>query len=194
MIGVTVKLHKQRYVYYRCSYGRGKVRPSVYARPEHLRKAGRHSQGNLSNASLFCELAWTRCTKIDSTPKSTKILVPKNAEFREQEINLASEIANLRHPASSSERALLAKKILELAHKEYFLYLTPNPAEHGHLLKMVILNWRNGWRSLTPTYRKPFDMIFQRARNEELVGARGFEPRTPCAQGRCATRLRYAPT
>ena len=26
-----------------------------------------------------------------------------------------------------------------------------------------------------------------------MVGARGFEPRTPCAQGRCATRLRYAP-
>ena len=30
--------------------------------------------------------------------------------------------------------------------------------------------------------------------SRELVGARGFEPRTPCAQGRCATRLRYAPT
>ena len=29
---------------------------------------------------------------------------------------------------------------------------------------------------------------------KELVGARGFEPPTPCAQGRCATRLRYAPT
>ncbi len=29
---------------------------------------------------------------------------------------------------------------------------------------------------------------------EKLVGARGFEPPTPCAQGRCATRLRYAPT
>ena len=27
-----------------------------------------------------------------------------------------------------------------------------------------------------------------------LVGARGFEPRTSCAQGRRATRLRYAPT
>ena len=26
-----------------------------------------------------------------------------------------------------------------------------------------------------------------------LVGAIGFEPTTPCAQGRCATRLRYAP-
>ena len=29
---------------------------------------------------------------------------------------------------------------------------------------------------------------------EQLVGARGFEPRTSCAQGRRATRLRYAPT
>jgi hypothetical protein len=27
-----------------------------------------------------------------------------------------------------------------------------------------------------------------------LVGAAGFELATPCAQGRCATRLRYAPT
>src|SRR5439155_18018432 len=27
----------------------------------------------------------------------------------------------------------------------------------------------------------------------EMVGATGFEPATPCAQGRCATRLRYAP-
>lgn len=25
------------------------------------------------------------------------------------------------------------------------------------------------------------------------IGAAGFEPTTPCAQGRCATRLRYAP-
>ena len=29
--------------------------------------------------------------------------------------------------------------------------------------------------------------------SKSLVGARGFEPPTPCAQGRCATRLRYAP-
>ena len=29
---------------------------------------------------------------------------------------------------------------------------------------------------------------------EDLVGARGFEPRASCAQGRRATRLRYAPT
>src|SRR5262249_59616048 len=28
----------------------------------------------------------------------------------------------------------------------------------------------------------------------ELVGAKGFEPSTPCTPCRCATRLRYAPT
>ena len=27
-----------------------------------------------------------------------------------------------------------------------------------------------------------------------MVGARGFEPPTPCSRSRCATRLRYAPT
>ncbi len=30
--------------------------------------------------------------------------------------------------------------------------------------------------------------------NLKMVGAAGFEPATPCAQGRCATRLRHAPT
>jgi integrase len=33
-----------------------------------------------------------------------------------------------------------------------------------------------------------------RKKRKLLVGAIGFEPTTPCAQGRCATRLRYAPT
>ena len=28
----------------------------------------------------------------------------------------------------------------------------------------------------------------------KMVGAAGFEPATPCSQGRCATKLRYAPT
>lgn len=33
-----------------------------------------------------------------------------------------------------------------------------------------------------------------RFRDFLLVGARGFEPPTPCSRSRCATRLRYAPT
>ena len=33
----------------------------------------------------------------------------------------------------------------------------------------------------------------QRKRDELIVGARGFEPPTPCSRSRCATGLRYAP-
>src|SRR5262249_29254772 len=29
--------------------------------------------------------------------------------------------------------------------------------------------------------------------NIRKIGVKGFEPSTPCAQGRCATRLRYTP-
>src|SRR5436305_13701577 len=31
-------------------------------------------------------------------------------------------------------------------------------------------------------------------RGGRMVGARGFEPPTPCSQSRCANRLRYTPT
>ena len=33
-----------------------------------------------------------------------------------------------------------------------------------------------------------------RIKEDFLVGAAGFEPATLCSQGRCATKLRYAPT
>src|SRR5579884_19544 len=36
--------------------------------------------------------------------------------------------------------------------------------------------------------------LFQNVSYSILVGAGRFERPTPCAQGRCATRLRYAPT
>src|SRR5260370_39990157 len=43
--------------------------------------------------------------------------------------------------------------------------------------------------------RRTHGSCSKRFKNQkELVGATGFEPVTPCAQGRCATRLRYAPT
>jgi len=54
------------------------------------------------------------------------------------------------------------------------------------------------WRNLVKTKR--LDISGQRrkanisALSSLMVGAIGFEPTTPCAQGRCATRLRYAPT
>src|SRR5438128_11961910 len=60
--------------------------------------------------------------------------------------------------------------------------------------------WKN-WRRwfLDPNGPKFHGLKIWRSQNllkaqRMLVGAIGFEPTTPCAQGRCATRLRYAPT
>ncbi len=49
-------------------------------------------------------------------------------------------------------------------------YVARNHAERGQLLKLVLLNCATDGVSLTPTYRKPFDMIFQRAKNEQWSG------------------------
>jgi site-specific DNA recombinase len=57
-------------------------------------------------------------------------------QAEEQRINMA--LAGLQ--ASNGDRLLDAKRILELANKAYFLYLTRKPAEQAQLLRMVLLN------------------------------------------------------
>lgn len=60
-------------------------------------------------------------------------------------------------------------------------------------------------QNILPTPHQPFGTTkspafwnerqdFLKLDRENLVGARGFEPPTPCSRSRCATRLRYAPT
>ena len=49
-----------------------------------------------------------------------------------------------------------------------------NPSRTGHLL-------------LTR------QLLYQMSYAGKVVGVAGFEPTTTCAQGRCATRLRYTP-
>jgi len=71
---------------------------------------------------------------------------------------------------SFPSRVLSAKRIIELANKAYFLYLTQKPHEQAKLLKLVLLNCSIDGVSLYPSYRKPFDIIFQRAKTKEWSG------------------------
>ena len=64
------------------------------------------------------------------------------------------------------ERLLDATRILELANKAYFLYVKQTPEEKAKLLKMVLSNCAIDAVSLYPTYRKSFDLIFQKAKTE----------------------------
>jgi site-specific DNA recombinase len=99
----------------------------------------------------------------------------KSAEWRAEEQQVTMKLAGL--DQASPDRLLNASRILELANKARFLYVSQNPAEKAKLLKMVLSNCTLDSATLYPTYRKPFDLIFHRAKNEEWRRERDSNPR-----------------
>jgi len=93
----------------------------------------------------------------------------KHTEWQREETEIESAL-QAATGANSAERLLDAKRILELAQRAYSLYLTRKPAEQADLLRKVLLNCSMDAVSITPTYRKPFDMIFKRAKRKEWSG------------------------
>ena len=93
----------------------------------------------------------------------------KSADWQAEEQQITVEINRIKNFEPSSG-LLSAQRILELANKAYFLYVTRKPAEQAALLKTVLLNCAIDSVSVYPTYRKPFDMIFKRAKREEWSG------------------------
>ena len=87
-------------------------------------------------------------------------------QIEEQQIKMAIQGLQQIGP----DRILDGVRILELANKAYFLYLKQSPTEKAKLLKMVLSNCSIDAVSIHPTYRKPFDLIFARAKNEEWCG------------------------
>jgi site-specific DNA recombinase len=63
----------------------------------------------------------------------------KMIEWQAEEQRTTTALTGLQE-SSTNDRLLDAKRILELANKAYFLYLTRKPAEQAQLLKMVLLN------------------------------------------------------
>ena len=102
----------------------------------------------------------------------------KQAEYRDQEQGLYAQVARLSEPVSQGH-LLTVQRIFELANRAYSLYLTRNPAEQGELLRSVLLNCSTDGTTLWPVYRKPFDMIFERAKNEEWSGREDLNLRPP---------------
>ncbi len=92
----------------------------------------------------------------------------KTIEWQAEEQGTDRALIELK--ACSEDRIRDAKRILELANKAYFLYVTRKPAQQAELLRMVLLNCAIDSASVYPTYRKPFDMIFERAKREEWSG------------------------
>ena len=99
----------------------------------------------------------------------------KAVEWQSEEQHAIAAIREVE--ASKPERLLDAMRILELANKAYFLYVKQPPQEKAKLLRMVLSNCTIDAASIYPTYRKPFDVIFQRAKNEEWCARRDSNSR-----------------
>jgi len=105
----------------------------------------------------------------------------KQADWQTEELRIKSLVGGLEED-KSRERLLDVQRILELAKDAYFLYLTRKPAEQAELLRNVLLNCSIDAVSLYPTYRKPFDLIFNRAKNEEWSGREDLNLRPPAPE------------
>jgi site-specific DNA recombinase len=102
----------------------------------------------------------------------------KSTEWQEEERQLKSALLNL-GSGSSKEIALTAERTFELANKAYSLYLSQPVEEQAKLLKMVLLNCSTDGVSVSPTYRKPFDLIFKRAVSKDWSGREDLNLRPP---------------
>jgi len=111
--------------------------------------------------------------------------------MEEQQVKITIQgIAN----AEFGDRALDAQRIFELANKAHLLYVSQNPVERAKLLRMLFSNCSVDAVSVTPTYRKPFDMIAKRARLEEWSGREDSNLRPPGPEpdsAACRKTLKY---
>ncbi len=102
----------------------------------------------------------------------------KMCEWRMKEQQVQMAISGL-VSAEAGDRPLDAQRVFELANKAHFLYISQNSVEKAKLLRMLCSNFSVDAVNVTPTYRKPFDMIFKRARLEEWSGREDSNLRPP---------------
>ena len=207
---VTAEFKKNRYTYYRCTGYRGKcalpymreeelgnrlgqILKDIYIPDEILRQLERsltedkeraEAQTKAEGERLKQRLAQVRgrierayVDKLDGKI-SEEFWAARTSDWSREEQQILIAMQGLAQ--QSPERIANRVRILELANKAYFLYLKQPPAEKAKLLRIVLSNCKVDATSVYPTYRKPFDLIFQRARNEEWR-ARGESNSRPSA-------------
>jgi hypothetical protein len=213
---VTAEIKKEKYTYYRCTGFRGKCELPYFreedlgnrlgqilkdihipdhvlaqledslmndkGREESLRKE-QEQRLQQRLASVRHRLDQAYLDKLDGKI-TEEFWTRKTAEWHaeEQQIQIAIQALAQIKP----ERMLDAVRILELANKAYFLYLKQSPTEKAKLLNIVLSNCAIDAVSIYPTYRKPFDMIFARAKNEEWRARRDSNSRPSGSKVRSA--------
>jgi site-specific DNA recombinase len=194
---ITAEFKKNRYTYYRCTGFRGpcelprfreeelgdrlgQILKDIYipdealsqleqsllgdkGREEAIQKQHRERlQQRLGSLRHRIDQAYT--DKLDGKI-AEELWTRKAGEWQAEERQVLLALQGLEQ--SQPEHLLDRVRILELANKAYFLYLKQPPLEKAKLLRIVLSNCSVDAASVYPTYRKPFDLIFARAKNEE---------------------------
>ena len=91
------------------------------------------------------------------------------ADWRREEQTVQQALETLVIPITD-ERAMDIERIFKLARTAHSLYISQDPSEKAKLLKRLFWNCSVDAVSATPTYRKPFDMIFERGKTGNWSG------------------------
>ncbi len=197
---VTAELKKGKYVYYRCSGYHGKCGLPRFREEQISEKLGevlkgicipddvvaritgalKHDQDNMQQNSkaqrerLAQRLEAIRSRMSQAYADKLDGKIPEDfwhrqmSQWQAEEQQVQQALDAMAQP--KADIVLNAQRTLELANVAYSLYFTQKPAEQADLLRKVLLNCSIDAVNVTPTYRKPFDMIFERAKTKDWSG------------------------
>jgi site-specific DNA recombinase len=204
---VTAEIKKEKYIYYRCTQFRGKcelpyfreeilgdrlgtilkdihVPDDILAQLQESLLHDRERQEAIRDdqeRGLDLRLNQVR-RRLDQAYQdkldgkiSEEFWSRKTSEWQLEENQILASKASL--GSFQPQRILEASRILELANKAYFLYVKQSPEEKAKLLKMVLSNCAIDAVSVYPVYKKPFDLIFRKAKTEEWRALRDSNSR-----------------
>jgi hypothetical protein len=89
----------------------------------------------------------------------------KTTEWRQEQEKIRQRLES--HENANQAYFEEGIKILELANRAYSLYIQQPPQEQRRLLNVLLSNCTLTNGTLCPTYKKPFDLLVQRVKNEE---------------------------
>ena len=207
---ITGERKKDRYVYYRCTYGRGtcglprfreqeiserlqtvmeriRLPESVAQMIETTLQAEQdqtHKRIDTERAKLNDELNTLQSQR--NAAYTDKFKGEISADFwRALEVQWANEDLVKKAQLSSLEDVKTTQRLqnlrftLELAQTAHSKFLAGNFFERADLTKKVLSNCSIDAVTLYPSYRKPFDLIARRAKNEEWSGREDLNLRPP---------------
>ena len=199
---VTAEIKKGKYVYYHCTGYRGKcdlpymreevvgenlgqilknihipddilhqLQSSLREDSEQIREETTAQRTRLEQrrSALRRRIEQAYLDKLDGKI-SEEFWSAKHGEWQQEANGIGLALGALQ--TANPDRLLTANRILELANKAYCLYVRRNASEQGKLLRIVLSNCATDGVSLYPEYRKPFDVIFERAKTEEWCALR----------------------